>query len=78
MASKQELAKRFQGYEEKPMPKVCSNCQNFTFDKVQTIAPSAWNPNGYWEDKNLRCKLGGFAVKKRATCNAFSAKEAAV
>lgn len=75
MASKQQQTKDKQGYEAKPVPKTCANCKSFRFDHVQTQQPSVWNKDGWWEDKNLRCDIGGFAVKKTATCNRFEMKE---
>jgi hypothetical protein len=75
MASKQQQEKDKQGYEARPTPRVCVNCFHFKFDRVQTIEPSLWSKNGYWEDKNLRCGIGGFSVKKMATCNLFQIKD---
>lgn len=69
--SKQSDAKQQQGYTPKAIPQTCMNCKHFMFDTVQTVAPTEWRPDGWHEDKNLRCLLGGFAVKKMATCNKF-------
>lgn len=69
--SKQSEAKEKQGYVAKAIPMVCMNCKHFKFDHVQTIKPSDRLPDGWWEDKNLRCGKGGFAVKKMGTCNEF-------
>jgi len=74
--SRQSDAKNKQGYQAKPTPHICSTCKHFQFDRVQTQAPSTWNPNGYFEDKNLRCGMGGFAVKKTAACNEWELKPA--
>jgi len=30
---------------------------------------------GWWEEKNLRCAIGGFAVKKGGACDEFTRKE---
>ena len=73
--SKQSEAKSRQGYVDKPVPQICKNCIRFLFDRVQTHEPTEWNKNGFWQDKNLRCRLGDFAVKKTATCGEFLAKE---
>lgn len=69
--SKQSDAKKAQGYVAKAVPKTCGNCEHFTYDRIQPYGPGS----SYWENKNLRCEFGGFAVKKMATCNEFLAKE---
>lgn len=71
--SKQSDAKISQNYIPKALPKTCATCKHFQFDRVQTQPPSMWNKDGWWEDKSLRCGLGGFAVKKMATCDCYSA-----
>ena len=38
------------------------------------MRPSEWHKDGWWEDKNQRCGIGGFAVKKMGTCNEFTGK----
>jgi hypothetical protein len=70
--SKQSDAKKKQNYVPKAVPRTCSTCKNFLFDHVQVISPHRYMPpNGYWDDKNLRCGLGGFAVKKMGTCDCY-------
>lgn len=70
--SKQINAKLAQGYCNKPVHPVCSNCKNFASDMV--TRPSVCG--GTWTDeKNIRCTLGGFAVKKMATCKMFKDKD---
>jgi hypothetical protein len=32
-------------------------------------------PRRWWEEKNLRCAIGGFAVKKGGACDEFTRKE---
>ena len=59
--SKQSILKTNQGYELKPVFAICSNCKHFKSDKII----NEWN---YEDEKNIRCELGGFAVKKTATC----------
>jgi hypothetical protein len=82
--SNQSDAKAAQGYEPKPVPQTCMNCGHFKLD----LALPKWKiernlqcPGRYGQEyareKNLRCGLGGFAVKKTATCNAFVRKEPA-
>ncbi len=64
MASKQALAKLAQGYVPKPVAKICSNCQHFA--SVKTVESGYY---GTWEkESNVHCGIGGFAVKKMATC----------
>ena len=62
--SKQSEAKKSQGYVPKATPQVCMNCARFAMDKTD-------NGHGYIEDKNMRCIIGKFAVKKMGTCNYF-------
>jgi len=59
--SKQANSKKEQGYEPKPIFAMCSNCKHFRSDKIV----NQWN---YEEEKNKRCGLGEFAVKKQGTC----------
>ena len=65
--SKQTEAKERQQYAAKCLPQTCSRCAYFQFDRVQTNAAyPQFAP--YFEDKNMRCGIGGFAVKKMGTC----------
>lgn len=63
--SKQSDAKKSQNYNPKPIPAECSNCFNFKKERTQT---NEWLGKKYYRDKNLRCGIGGFAVKKKGTC----------
>ena len=72
--SKQSDQKAMMGYVAKATPMTCVNCVHFAFEKVQMQPPSWRNPNGYFKDKNLRCTVGLFTVKKMATCNQWSEK----
>lgn len=65
--SKQSDAKKAQGYVDKATPMTCSNCAHFKSEKVDI---GIYSP--YITDKNIRCGIGGFAVKKNATCNKFT------
>ena len=68
--SKQSIAKTNQGYVEKNT-KICSSCRFFALDLIKEVTRfKTWT-----EEKNLRCTLGGFAVKKMATCNKFEGKK---
>ncbi len=69
--SKIQIAKDQQGYQEKPVPHVCANCKYYSSDFVENKGRY-----GSWtEEKNKRCILGDFAVKKTASCNKFEMKE---
>lgn len=69
--SKQSEAKIDQGYEQKPVPRTCANCQHFKSDNVLSYV-GHFDGKEYFKESNLRCGIGGFAVKKMATCNDFS------
>lgn len=62
--SKVNDIKKQMGYQPKPVFEICSKCKHIRIDKV--AAP--WNKNVILE-KNVRCVLGGFAVKKQGTCD---------
>ena len=83
--SKQEKAKSQQGYDAKPAPAICSNCKHFSsemkfpawIEREVADGKKCWNGTPYTLDMhgkegNLRCLVGGFAVKKTATCTVFS------
>ena len=72
--SKQSDAKEYQKYCAKPIQKTCSNCKNFLFDVVKTHEGTSWHPDGWFADKNLRCEIGGFAVKKTGNCEQHEIK----
>ena len=59
--------KEEQGYQEKPIFPMCSNCANFRSEFIPTNY-------GYNEEKNIRCGIGGFAVKKMGTCTKHEPK----
>ncbi len=59
--SKQSDAKKAQEYDERPYLKVCGNCINYRSEQKN-------KPGEYSEEKNMRCAIGGFAVKKSRTC----------
>lgn len=63
--SKQSEAKKRQNYNPKPDIPSCANCKNFTSDLVGT---KGWDKQMYYQEKNLRCGIGNFAVRKRGTC----------
>ena len=56
--SKQSEAKERQVYVDRLIPNTCSNCAHFNSELYKP----------YNREKNLRCTLGGFAVKKHGAC----------
>lgn len=70
--SKQSEAKLKQNYNPKPVPRVCMNCEHYLSDMVKVTGQ--YSVNYYIEEKNKRCGLGEFAVKKTATCNEWRPK----
>lgn len=63
--SKQQKAKDEQGYSAKPIFPMCSNCVFYQSEIKTTIAYGhTWD-----EEKNIRCGIGGFSVKKQGNCN---------
>ena len=66
--SKQSEAKEKQGYNQKAARRVCSTCGHFKSDMKNQLGYNG-EPSGYMVEKNLKCGLGGFAVKKMALCN---------
>lgn len=69
--SKQSEAKEQQGYKPKAPQRVCMTCHYFQSDHIEQ---RTWDgrPNGYMLEKNLRCGIGNFAVKKLAVCNEWT------
>lgn len=61
--SKQSEAKKDQNYRE--TPDTCSNCSHY---ESQTVEKS-YGAASWTEEKGKRCSIGGFAVKKTATCD---------
>jgi hypothetical protein len=70
MASKQQEAKERQGYETNPIMPVCRNCQHYIFriERVENV----WDRS--WTQEKRRCGLGGFNVKKTASCAKWELK----
>lgn len=62
--SKVSEAKKAQNYYATPDRAICSTCKHYTSDQVV----SSWN-NKVLLEKNIRCGVGGFAIKKKATCS---------
>ena len=74
--SKQSEAKQAQGYEQKPVIPVCMNCKNHEekatgiYSLVRKQCFFEWS-----EEKEDRCGIGGFAVKKMGTCKLYERKD---
>jgi hypothetical protein len=71
MSKKHQAAMEAQQYTPKFIAGVCGNCTHMTFD----MELPAWMQEqaGVWDDKykiekNHRCGIGGFPVKKLGSC----------
>ena len=78
--SKQSVAKEKQNYCAKPVPQTCANCKHLTQNfyhysrngtrvEGKNLDTETYDPPNYSD--NLRCGIGGFAVKKMATCDSM-------
>ena len=76
--SKQSEAKEKQNYCAKPVPQTCANCKHLTqnffhydekYVRIEGKNPSTEKYARSTYSDNLRCGIGGFAVKKTATCD---------
>ena len=76
--SKQSEAKTAQGYTVKS--NTCAGCANFSSERV---LPAWMVKDGFTDrytleihgiEKNFLCIVGGFAVKKTASCSVFNPK----
>lgn len=74
--SAQSNAREKQGYTAKAIPMTCGNCAHFLSERVNKNAAFMGQSgvSEYWENINMRCGIGGFAVKKMGTCNEFAGK----
>ena len=78
--SKQSEAKEKQNYCAKPIQIKCANCKHLTQDffhydttysRVNGKNPDISKYARPTYSENLRCAIGGFAVKKTAYCDKF-------
>ena len=81
--SKTTEAKAAQGYDPKPL-QTCTHCEHY---RSETALP-AWAVKAnagkgrtytlgeYGKEGKVRCALGGFAIKKTASCQKFTLKKA--
>ena len=63
--SKVSEAKARQHYCDNPVQPVCSTCKHYT-SRFETHESPFYGTRT--EEKDRRCGLGGFVVKKTATC----------
>lgn len=68
--SKQEEAKKTQGFRKKPAWPVCGNCKMFKMD----IIKEKGCVGTYKVEKNIRCGFGNFKVGKTDTCKRHEGK----
>ena len=66
MKSKVQVMKEAQGYIENS-PACCGTCANYCREVVTMPAADKWS-KPYQTEKNKRCVIGGFAVKKQSHC----------
>ncbi len=80
--SKQSEAKERQQYTPKLIPGVCGNCEHMTCEKrlpdwmadENKARPGRYTVEQHGLIKDLRCGIGGFAVKKMGSCSEHAFK----
>lgn len=70
--SKQSDRKLAQGYNENPVPRTCSTCEKY---QSEFVTDNGCFGNSWKTEKNKKCEIGGFAVKKTATCRLWKLNE---
>lgn len=60
--SKQSDRKLAQGYNKNPVPRTCSTCEKY---QSEFVTDNDCFGNSWKTEKNKRCEIGGFAVKKK-------------
>jgi hypothetical protein len=79
--SKLDNIKAGQGYTTNV--RNCANCASLKFDKLlpawmlevnQERGDDQYTAEKHGSEKNVRCGIGGFKIKKTATCNQWEAK----
>ena len=73
--SKQSKAKAEQGYQAKAVPRVCATCAWYRSDVSELTTSYGAR---YLVEKNRRCGVGGFKVRKKAVCNRWQDKAGAL
>ncbi|HEX7687314.1 MAG TPA: hypothetical protein VF453_06395 [Burkholderiaceae bacterium] len=69
--SKQSEAKERQCYTPKLIPSVCGNCAHKRSTITEHPAEFSWS-KPYTTEKDLRCAIGGFAVRKMGSCSEWA------
>lgn len=70
MNNKKLKPKIKQEYEAKPVFPKCANCKHYkSEEKIEEGYYANWT-----KEVNMRCGLGGFAVKKYGTCKMHEKK----
>ena len=67
--SEQDEAKERMGYSLNPIAAVCPNCKNYR-SEIKKKSYGSWETH---YETNKRCLIGGFVVKKKASCKLFDA-----
>lgn len=68
--SKQSEARERQNYRE--TLDTCGNCTHYKSQRVDK-SYDAYNGKHVWtEEKHKHCSIGGFSVKKMATCDKYT------
>ena len=70
--SKQSEAKEKQGFRK--TGNMCSNCNNYTSVRVRKEYTGYGGKQVWYEEREKRCLLGGFAVGKSNVCNHYEIK----
>ena len=65
--SKVQKQKEKQGYNADYKPMFCMHCRYYS-SKIETLNKGYGD---FQKESELRCGLGGFALKKKASCNDF-------
>ena len=65
-------AKIEQGYVEKQVKRECATCAHYASDFISETTTDTWRGlYTHVQEKNRRCKIGGFSVKKTAVCKKY-------
>ena len=69
-----QSTKQAQGYQAKPEKRQCSVCSHYRSTIIEH--PASGTLLEVWtEEKDRKCGLGGFSVKKTAICDMFERKD---